>query len=619
MQTRLAAGALSQGSLRQDNINGKDVLMLRTLRTRGIRKRGNARKEAKVLSGKTIKATIAGVMMALLVTGGNALAAVTPVPGGVSPSPASFTAGTAGTLTANYSDNDGWQDLRNAYLLVTPLLSQKANAVYVRYTRKNNTLSLRNDSNSGWSSGCVPGSSKTISNSQVTINCAASSANGSGTALAITLDLNFSQATAGGSFNVFQRAVDRQGLASAWVQASTLTVTSAGVPTPPPSSPPPSSPDSKYDWVSYYGSGKLTQLVQFRFVDIDVEDGASNYTAADVGTLKAGGSTVVSYLNIGAAETFRSYWQQASVYKLSPYDGWPGEYWMDVSNPGFRDLIVNTVAPQLVSKGADGFYLDNIDVVDEYPQRQEIRQGVVELVRQLRAKYPDKIIIGQTWGLTPLGDTGADGRKMYQYLNGISKEEVNSTYSGGYQKIQTAESDAMIRELADWKAKGLDVFTLDYALTESLASYDYSRSLANGFRPYAANKDLDNVYFWSFAPKTSYTASVADGPELVLTKADPYWASYTDYSNRTLTVGIRITNIGLDTAQATSLKSASASSLVTPVFDLPVVIGDLQSGDGADLQIRYKVAPGVSEFMLNPGFTCIDGQGKTVHSGEPEL
>lgn len=430
-----------------------------------------------------------------------AQAATKPVSSSLSPSQASFTPSVPGEVSAAYSDTDGWQNLKSVLLLMSISSKQRTNSVFIKYNQNNNRLLLRNDADTSWSS-CTPGAAGLISNSLVSVDCSRTSIRSGGNDLAIDLSLTFSASAAGRSLSAYQRAVDDAGLSSMWIKTGTVTIANTGTPPPPP---PPStsqipSPTVKtYDWVSYYGSGRLAELGNFGLVDIDVEDGAGNYSTADVATLKAGGSTVVSYLNIGAAEDFRSYWSQASAYKLNSYDGWPGEYWMDVSNPGWRDLIVNTVAPQLVAKGVDGFYLDNIDVVDEYPGRSDIRAGVVELVRQLRAKYPDKIIIGQTWGLTPLGDTGSDGRKMYQYLDGISKEEVNSTYQGGYQKIPVAESDAMVRELVSWRDRGLVVFTLDYATSESLASYDYTRSMANGLRPYVANKDLDRVYQWPFA------------------------------------------------------------------------------------------------------------------------
>ncbi|MCL6105750.1 MAG: endo alpha-1,4 polygalactosaminidase [Actinobacteria bacterium] len=256
--------------------------------------------------------------------------------------------------------------------------------------------------------------------------------------------------------------------------------------------------EKQFDWVSYYGSGNLAMLSRFGLIDIDAGDSAGNYTTADISGLKSSGSVVVSYLNIGACETFRSYWNQARAFSLGAYQGWPGEFWMDAGNPGWRDLIVDTVAPRLAVKGVQGFCLDNIELFQQFPNRPDIRAGIVDIVYRLRQKYPRMLIIAQN-GIDILNDPGPDGRQFWQYINAEAHEEVSSTYDP-YRKIDTAVSSALIDRLSAWKVKGLLVYTLDYAGDNSgLAGYDYRRSLAAGFHPYVSNKDLNKVYLWRFA------------------------------------------------------------------------------------------------------------------------
>ena len=45
----------------------------------------------------------------------------------------------------------------------------------------------------------------------------------------------------------------------------------------------------------------------FRLINIDADPTAGNFTRADIATLRAGGrNTVLSYLNVGACERYRS-------------------------------------------------------------------------------------------------------------------------------------------------------------------------------------------------------------------------------------------------------------------------------------------------------------------------
>jgi cysteinyl-tRNA synthetase, unknown class len=247
-------------------------------------------------------------------------------------------------------------------------------------------------------------------------------------------------------------------------------------------------------WVSYYGAGNLAGLANFDVVDIDVEEGAANYNAADVAQLKQRGAVVLAYLNVGSAEPFRSYWSRVQPFVLAQYPGWP-EYYMDVSKPGFRQVLLGTVVPQLLAKGVDGLFLDNVDAGSDN-ERQDVADGVVEFVRALRAARPDTLIVAQSFNLRVLDQRGADGRKCYEYLDGLAREEVSATYVRGYHRIPVGESDLMLHTLAAWRAKGLAVFTLDYANTADLARYAIARARAFGLVPYAATRELNQIFSW---------------------------------------------------------------------------------------------------------------------------
>ncbi len=247
-------------------------------------------------------------------------------------------------------------------------------------------------------------------------------------------------------------------------------------------------------WVSYYGMGQVPELAKFDVVDIDVEDGAANYQADDVAALKAKGKLVVSYLNVGSAEPFRSYWKRVEAYSLGKYPEWP-EFYMDVSKSGYRDVILNSVVPQILAKGVDGLFLDNVDAGSNLG-RPAVTAGIVELVRQIHVMHPSLLLIAQSSNLRVLTERGADGRQFYQYLNGLAREEVSVTYQGGYHRVPSAESDAMLRTLAAWRSKGLTVFTLDYANSPELARYAIARARAHGLVPYVSTKQLDQVFSW---------------------------------------------------------------------------------------------------------------------------
>jgi len=220
-------------------------------------------------------------------------------------------------------------------------------------------------------------------------------------------------------------------------------------------------------WVSFYGPadgldlGKLAST--FRILNIDADPEGANFTKAQLAQLRDGGKNrVISYMNVGSCENYRSYWDVppeghascvSSGALTTEYDGYPDEKWADLSNVKYRDLIVNYVAPRLIEQGVDGFFLDNLEVVEHGagstngPCDATCAQGGLDLVWELRQKFPDKLIVMQnaTSDVTRLGTT--HGEEFPSLLDGISHEEVYS--NGGDEQSRS--------EMLAWKSMGLTV------------------------------------------------------------------------------------------------------------------------------------------------------------------
>ena len=274
-------------------------------------------------------------------------------------------------------------------------------------------------------------------------------------------------------------------------------------------------------WASSYGAasqvGDLGKAARtFRILNIDADPDIGNWTPAQIATLRAGGTNrVISYLNVGSMEEFRSYWKKAPGFvagranraaHLGRYDGYPDETWMDLGNADYQNLIVNYVAPRLVAQGVDGFFLDNMELVEHAadskngPCSASCRQGGLDLVRRLREKYPHLLIVMQnaTSDVTRLGTTG--GVAFPTLLDGVAHEEVYAP---------TYDADAE-RELQAWRAMKLTpggrrfwIGTEDYVgdcSNVAGARAAYKRSRAQGFSPYAtdASAQQQSICYWPF-------------------------------------------------------------------------------------------------------------------------
>jgi cysteinyl-tRNA synthetase len=275
-------------------------------------------------------------------------------------------------------------------------------------------------------------------------------------------------------------------------------------------------------WLSFYGTAKqagdLERLAAtFRLINIDADPDAGNFTPAQIRTLKAGGrNTVLSYLNLGSCERSRRYFTRTPdglipcgrnrAAQIGAYRGYPDEIWMNPGNADYQRLILEHVAPRLAATGVDGFFLDNLEIVEHgatgrgsgAPCDRACVTGALTLVAELRRAFPGLTIVMQNATSTATRDAVVGGVPFPRLLDGISREEV---YAPKYDRDAEAE-------LLAWKRLGLgaggspfSITTLDYVGTcrdRRRASAAYARSRANGFSPYAtiSSANQDHVCDW---------------------------------------------------------------------------------------------------------------------------
>ncbi len=275
-------------------------------------------------------------------------------------------------------------------------------------------------------------------------------------------------------------------------------------------------------WVSYYGTaqkaGDLDKLANtFRIINIEADPGLTNWKPEQIAKLKLGGKNrVISYMNVGACESFRSYWKDVpagfvscnanTAAKLGDYHGFPNEQWMDPSNADYQKLIVDHVATRLAATGVDGFFLDNLELLEHKPNSTNgpcsaaCRQGGFDLVRKLREKFPNLLFVQQN----ATGEevrTGMTGGVPYpSLLDGISHEDI---YEPSYQK--PVEEDHLKWRALGFKPGGREFWlgTEDFVgdcNNSSAAKPVYDKSRAKGFSPYVTDESGGQqvICYWGF-------------------------------------------------------------------------------------------------------------------------
>lgn len=95
-----------------------------------------------------------------------------------------------------------------------------------------------------------------------------------------------------------------------------------------------------------------------------------DYTDSEIAKLKATGATVLAYLSVGTAEKDRpKAWAKLKDYCLEQLEDWENEYYLDLRKEGARAWMKERTA-ELVKRGADGIWGDNIDLYEYYPSTE---------------------------------------------------------------------------------------------------------------------------------------------------------------------------------------------------------------------------------------------------------
>lgn len=132
--------------------------------------------------------------------------------------------GSSATFTATYRDANGADTFKTVTLLINATTAG-ANAVYITYDRAANRIALRNDANTGSTTG-APGAASKLSNSQGTVDLAGSKVSISGTDLVLTVPVSFEDSFAGAK-NLFLQADDVTGVRNTMLSYGSFTVAGA--------------------------------------------------------------------------------------------------------------------------------------------------------------------------------------------------------------------------------------------------------------------------------------------------------------------------------------------------------------------------------------------------------
>jgi polysaccharide biosynthesis protein PelA len=237
-------------------------------------------------------------------------------------------------------------------------------------------------------------------------------------------------------------------------------------------------------YACYYGPARLPQLACYAQIIVQ----PAYYTAGQVAYLRSRGVCAIAYLSIGyepAPEAVRDW------YVFSPYTGLPARdprwdvFVVDCRSPTWQEYVLRERIPEILNRGFQGLFLDNLDVQESYP---DTRSGVIDLVRRIRRAHPDlTLIVNRGFSVLDALVSTVDG-VLFEAFTTYHDTERYAAWEGA-ELAWTEMQAARLRQLnPEWP-----ILALDYALPheQALRHLAEARARAHGFSSFVSNRALD--------------------------------------------------------------------------------------------------------------------------------
>lgn len=205
---------------------------------------------------------------------------------------------------------------------------------------------------------------------------------------------------------------------------------------------------------------------------------------------------LIGYISIGEIEKYRQYFNDLKKFAIGENPMWDSLV-ADLRNKDYTDFLINVIAKKISEKGFDGFFLDTLDSYQLVAKKEEwieFQKAEIELIKNLKQKFPDKLIILNR-GFEIIDN-------IYLDVDGVAVESLFYGLDNNRRYIQVGEEERgfLLKQLQKIKTYGLPVIVIDYLDPKETnkASYVVQKISELGFIPYIADKQLSKIGYSKF-------------------------------------------------------------------------------------------------------------------------
>lgn len=226
------------------------------------------------------------------------------------------------------------------------------------------------------------------------------------------------------------------------------------------------------------------------YIIIDVDD--SEFTQSEVQSLKDSGKIVLSYLSIGEAEDYRSYWQDeweegSPNFLMEENPEWEGNYKVAYWIPEWQDIMISQLN-NIMSLGYDGVYIDRVDAYQDFlhfssvQSREAMLSFILKLSKHAKTNKEDFLVFGQN------AVELCEDERYKNSVDGIAREDL---WYDDDEKQDSEDTEYALDFLEDAKKDGKTILVIDYPTKDSNICNFYEKCIKEDFICTVSDRDLD--------------------------------------------------------------------------------------------------------------------------------
>lgn len=239
----------------------------------------------------------------------------------------------------------------------------------------------------------------------------------------------------------------------------------------------------------FYGS-PMPVLALSRFERVVVE--AEN--VKDLAGLRVAGADVFAYVSVGEAEGWRAT-ARALPQQLFIGDNvaWHSRI-ADLTQPGWRDYLIEQRMAWLWDEGYRAFFLDTLDsyqIALKDPQAQDAQaKALVEIIRAMHRRFPGvQLLFNRGFAVLPEAGPLAVGlvaESLFQRWNPMAQ---------AYERVSDEDHDWLLAQLKQARSRRLPITVIDYVPADQpeLARETARKIAALGFAAWVSTPGLDMI------------------------------------------------------------------------------------------------------------------------------